>query len=221
MEKRLIIICEGPTEALFTNQVLRKHFAKRNMQLFTPYPKWSGGGDIDWKRLYKDILLHLKTDKKAYVTTFIDLYGLSNPSEFPGWKEGLKLSGNIYHRIAFLENAMLETIDDDFRYRFIPNYIIHEFEGLLFNDIQYFDDLLEENEYKNKNELQKVLQQYSNPELINESPQTAPSKRLEYKILKSYSKTDFGVRLAVHIGLEKIRTKCPHFNDWITKLENL
>ncbi len=28
-------------------------------------------------------------------------------------------------------------------------------------------------------------------------------------------------RIAQHIGLERIRRQCPHFNEWITKLEQL
>lgn len=219
--KRLIIICEGPTEYQFSNQSLRPHFLSKEIDISTPYPKWSGGGDIDWNKLKVDINLHLKSDRKAFVTTFIDLYGLSKPSNYPRWEEAEKANGNIFKKVEILEKAILESIDDDLRYRLIPNFVIHEFEGLLFNDISFFDDLLELNEYKDRSKLISTIDRYVNPELINDSPQTAPSKRLENNFLKNYVKTDFGVRLAVNIGLNNIRTKCLHFDEWITKLENI
>lgn len=219
--KRLIIICEGPTESQFANQSLRPHFLSNNILIFTPYPKWSGGGDIDWNKLKTDINLYLKSDKNAFVTTFIDLYGLSKASNYPGWAESEKAKGNIFEKVNILEKAMSESIEENLRHRFIPNFVIHEFEGLLFNNITFFDDLLEQNEYKDRTELINTINRYNNPELINDSPQTAPSKRLENKILKNYIKTDLGVRLAVHIGLNNIREKCLHFDEWITKLENI
>ena len=49
-----------------------------------------------------------------------------------------------------------------------------------------------------------------------------PSKRIiaqfpEYKDLK----TTVGPRMAERIGLENIRSKCPHFKAWIGRLEKL
>ena len=40
--------------------------------------------------------------------------------------------------MTFLEQAMKELIDDALRYRFMPYIQLHEFEGLLFNDINIF-----------------------------------------------------------------------------------
>jgi hypothetical protein len=60
----------------------------------------------------------------------------------------------------------------------------------------------------------------SNPELINESPQTAPSKRI-LKICDSYDKVDDGILILKEIGLNKLRSECTHFNEWLTKLEGL
>lgn len=173
-----------------------------------------------WEFLEPDINLHLKQNPASFVTTFIDLYGLHRPHNFPGWYDALKRN-DIYERVSILEQSMLNCLHDDIRYRFIPNIVIHEFEGLLFNDIQYFDELLEQSEYKDKAALEKVLQDFPNPELINESPDLAPSKRLKNTILKEYSKVDTGIRIAKTIGLHAIRTKSKHFDEWITKLENL
>ena len=51
---------------------------------------------------------------------------------------------------------------------------------------------------------------------------TAPSKRLiqevpAYKHLKSIA----GPAIAARIGLTVLRNRCPHFNEWVTRLEQL
>jgi hypothetical protein len=60
------------------------------------------------------------------------------------------------------------------------------------------------------------------PEEINESSQTAPSKRI-IQYLPNYEgqKAQVGPLVAEDIGLTLLRNNCPHFNDWITKLENI
>lgn len=61
-----------------------------------------------------------------------------------------------------------------------------------------------------------------NPEEINESPQNSPSKRI-IQHLPDYKgqKAQIGPLVAEDIGLTTLRKNCPHFNDWITKLENI
>ncbi|MDY6784643.1 MAG: DUF4276 family protein [Cyanobacteriota bacterium] len=70
--------------------------------------------------------------------------------------------------------------------------------------------------------LQAILNKYETPELINDGADSAPSKRIiaqfpEYK----RGKANDGPQLAESIGLETIRSKCPHFNAWLSKLEAL
>jgi hypothetical protein len=36
-----------------------------------------------------------------------------------------------------------------------------------------------------------------------------------------YSKVDDGILLLKEIGLDTLRNECPHFNEWLNKLENL
>ncbi|MEX8547306.1 MAG: DUF4276 family protein, partial [Mucilaginibacter sp.] len=59
-----------------------------------------------------------------------------------------------------------------------------------------------------------------NPELINESPETAPSKRI-ISLCNSYDKIDDGILILKEIGLETMRKECRHFNDWVSQLEKL
>jgi hypothetical protein len=41
------------------------------------------------------------------------------------------LASNPYERIRILEEGMLKVIPENFTYRFLPNIVLHEFEGLL------------------------------------------------------------------------------------------
>jgi hypothetical protein len=63
---------------------------------------------------------------------------------------------------------------------------------------------------------------FSSPELINQGATTAPSKRLA-QVIPNYNKSKIPLASLIleKIGLAKIREKCPHFNQWITRLENL
>ena len=93
---------------------------------------------------------------------------------------------------------------------------MHEFEALLFNIIEAFGSIFKANEY-DKSELLKVLENFPDPELINQEKETSPSHRLKH-LIPSYEKIIDGNTLAEMIGLEQIRKKNKHFNDWIEQL---
>ena len=97
---------------------------------------------------------------------------------------------------------------------------MHEFEGLLFNNIEVFDTQIAPNEFTDYIELAKTIAENPNPELINDGKETAPSKRL-LRLIKGYNKPVYGAILAEAIGLERLRHKCPRFNQWIKGLETL
>ena len=65
---------------------------------------------------------------------------------------------------------------------------------------------------------QAIRDQFETPEHINDSPQTAPSKRVE-ALVAGYEKPLLGTLAILEIGLETIRSNCPHFNQWLTRLE--
>jgi len=61
-----------------------------------------------------------------------------------------------------------------------------------------------------------------NPEEINDDPSTAPSKRIIRHIpVYEKNKVRVGASAAAAIGLPLLRSKCPHFQSWITQLEQL
>ncbi len=217
--KRIIIICEGETEKEFCNTILTPYFAAKGIFLQSPLIKKSMGGIVKWAELRKQITLHLRNDPKAFVSTLIDYYGLYSKYNFPKWDEAENQTDkNI--RMDILEHGMKDSIDDGIRFRFIPYMQLHEFEGLLFNEIEIFHEQIPPKELVGIDELTRTFNQYSNPEMINNNRETSPSHRLE-RIILGYNKILYGNILAEAIGLEKIRAKSPRFNEWLKKLEEI
>ena len=217
--KRIIIICEGQTEQEFCKDLLQPYFIKRNILVEYPTIKHSSGGIVAWTTLHKQIENHLKQDAAAFVTTFIDYYGINGKLKFPKWDEA-KAIADKNERMTFLENAMSELIDEALRYRFIPYIQLHEFEGLLFNNIEVFKSQIATDEFADFDELAQTIADNPNPELINDGKDTAPSKRL-LRLIRGYNKPVYGAILAETIGLERIKSKSPRFNQWLTDLESL
>ena len=216
--KRVIIICEGETEREFCKNILASYFAAKNIFIQSPLIKRSMGGVVKWDTLKKEIHTYLHEDDVC-VTMLIDYYGLYNKYAFPGWEDGEKITDKG-KRMDFLEAAMKQDIRAGAQHRFLPYLQLHEFEGLLFNDIQVFYQQVPQNELVGKQELVKTFQDYDNPEMINNNKHTSPSQRLK-RIIEGYNKVLYGHYFAEAIGLEKIRQKSPRFNNWLNRIEEL
>ena len=217
--KRISIICEGQTEQEFCKTILTPFLAQKSIFIQAPLIKKSMGGIVRWSELKKQITLHLKEDESAYVTCLIDYYGLYSKHDFPKWNEA-ENEPDKNKRMEILEQGMKESIDESIRFRFIPYLQLHEFEGLLFNDINVFFQQIPANELKGMDELKQIFSQYDNPEMINNNKNKSPSHRLK-RIINGYNKIVYGNIIAEAIGLEKMRYKSPRFNHWVHLLENI
>jgi hypothetical protein len=65
------------------------------------------------------------------------------------------------------------------------------------------------------------VRQYKTPEAINNHPNTAPSKILARLSKGNFFKIVNGIDIAKVIGIEAMRKKCPLFNAWLQKLEDI
>lgn len=104
------------------------------------------------------------------------------------------------------------------RVRFVPFVVMHEFEGLLFSDCARFSSSIGRPDLEPR--FRAIRDEFESPEEINDSPDTAPSKRVE-ELVPGYDKPLLGTLAVLEIGLARIRQECPHFNDWIKQLESL
>jgi len=218
---RLNITAEGQTEERFVKQTLSNHLGTFNIStdvrcVLTSKDKRKHyrGGLISYDKAKKDIKTWLKDDNNPEVrfTSMFDLYAL--PADFPGFEDSKKII-DPYEKVEFLESELAKDIDD---FRFIPYIQLYEFEALLFTNpkklkIEYFD-------YQSSiNKLIKIVEKIGNPELINDNPETAPSKRI-IKLIPDYNKV-IGATIIGEIGIENLKAGCKHFNDWVLKLEGL
>ena len=108
-------------------------------------------------------------------------------------------------------------VDFDSR-RFVPYLTMHEFEALLFSDCDRFGAAIGRPELSRR--LQRIRNSFETPEEIDESPNRAPSKRIE-ALYPGYQKPLLGILAALDIGLQGIRAECPHFSGWVSHLEEL
>lgn len=215
--KRVVIICEGETEREFCKTLLATYFAKRNIHIQAPLIKRSMGGIVRWGILKKEIENYLR-EKDVLVTMLIDYYGLYSKYNFPGWDDSLNIMAKN-DRMDFLEDSMQKDIKEAVQHRFIPYLQLHEFEGLLFNDINIFYEQVPKEELVGIPELKQTFKDYpDNPEMINNDKETSPSHRLQ-RIISGYNKILYGHYFAEAIGLDKIRNKSPRFDEWINTIE--
>ena len=217
--KRLVIIAEGDSEESFVNHILSPHFNSlglyNNIQCFKI--KKSCGGISKYSDVKKDIINTLY-ENDVIVSTMLDFYRL--PSSFPGKQEAAELPSHL-QQVELIEEKLKSDIVSTQGCRFdnlIPYIQLHEFEALVFSSINGVDALFEPSEF-NRKELLKVIEDYPNPEDINDQPNTAPSVRL-MKLIPGYEKVLFGIDILQQHGMPTLIARCPHFRAWITKLES-
>ncbi len=215
--KRLYIIVEGQTEEEFVNSLLIPFFTSigihhnvSTLLLSTSSKHKQKGGSLNYDRFKDNIEPKLKRENDIIVTSLIDFFQLD--TGFPKFEEGKKIIDKV-QRVNFLEKAITENINSE---RFIPYIQLHEFEGLLFSDTKGFD-YLDKIDNNGREKLHKIVNEYPNPELLNDGLQTAPSKRL-MDLIPAYDKTVDGPIIAMENTLATTMEKCPRFKNWIETL---
>ncbi len=222
MGVRLYFLVEGQTEEAFVKEVLKEHLATFDVWVFSPRMIQTGktasrlhkGGHVSFEHLKGDLVRWAKEDRDPNVrfTTMVDLYKL--PRNVPGYDEALSLAP--YQRIAMLEQQIATAVGSD---RLIPYIQLHEFETLLYADITKWDKGLTASA-RAIERLEESVRGFPNIEFIDDGENTAPSKRI-LQVFPHYEKVVMGPPLARDIGLDAMRKKCRHFNEWLSRLESL
>lgn len=224
---RLLIHVEGETEETFVNEVLGPHLYSRGYLRVSARLMGNArqrdrrGGIRSWSVVKEDIVTHLKEDPQCLASSMVDYYALPQTGEraWPGRREAGRLpfpqKGSTVQDalLADIRNAMGKDFDAR---RFLPYVMMHEFEALLFSDCDRFAQGIGRPDLAQR--FQEIRNAFETPEEIDDSPTTAPSKRVQ-TLVPGYEKPLMGTLAILEIGLEAIRAQCPHFRSWLERLE--
>jgi hypothetical protein len=223
----LNLLVEGKTELQFAKSVLASHLALRQVHAYpitvltskdTGLHREFRGGVLSYAQVKANLLRLVKRDQhkaNAWFTTMVDLYRL--PADFPGCVSARGMQ-DPFKRVALLEDAWVRDVGCP---RFIPYLQLHEYEALLLADPPSLGAFYQEDAEPIRR-LAEMAAGYRTPEEIDDGDTTAPSKRIIAEIpAYAQDKAVAGPFVAEKIGLPKLRQKCPHFNEWLDKLEAL
>lgn len=208
---RVAISVEGQTEDEFCTKILAPYFLTKGIHFFpivvTTKREKCGvkhkGGCINLERVKSEVTKLLSSFD--YVTTFYDLYGFGKVDN---------ISADA------LEDKMAELFNNQ---KFIPYIQKYEFETLLFSEPLYYGDYFDN--VQATLDIENIISSCGgNIEDINNSKETAPSKRM-MKFFDTYDedfdKVFHGYSIIEEIGLQKVLEQCPRFSKWIEKIESL
>ena len=212
---RVAISVEGDTEEEFVKKVLAEYLWDNGVN---PTPiiigrardKPKNGGNVSADRIAPEMIHLLKSFE--YVTSLVDFYGFNDK----GSMNREELEQHIHEQVD-------EKIDSSWNQTLVFPYVQkHEFEGLLFSDMDAFERAIQVLGVTRETieKLRNIRKQFQTPEDINDDPETAPSKRIQ-KLIPRYNKKVHGPLIAAETGLDVIRAECPLFDDWVTRLESL
>lgn len=214
---RVYVVVEGQTEEAFVRELLVPHYAHLDKYLIPIIVSTSPGhkgGVVSYAKVKPQIVRLCRQDAGAWVTTLFDLYAL--PADFPGKAAPAypaHASGSA--KAQYLEAQLRQDIAEP---NFLPNLLVHEYEALLFTQPAQFEQWTSNETVPVT--LAQAVAQAGSPEDVNDSPHTAPSKRI-LAVMPEYQKTFHGPLIACDIGLHALRQACPHFHAWLLAVEAL
>ncbi|MCC8045297.1 MAG: DUF4276 family protein [Clostridiales bacterium] len=211
--KNVYIYCEGPTEESFINELLYPYFTNLDIYVCpiicttkrTTNKKYAGGVS-SYEKMRRELTMLSKSHPHEYVTTMFDYNAM--PADTPGISNH---ESDVFKRIDQIEMTINEALN-------LPNcrfhFMLHEFEGILFSKPEAFKIITDE---RTVEEIRKIRASFPTPEHINQTYETAPSRRLE-RLIPGYAKIRNGTEVARNMGIDAIIEQCPHFRKWIADI---
>ena len=216
----VMVLAEGRTEQLFVKRVLEPYMRERSVDLMATLltKRGQNGGDVRFLRAKKDIAVHLKQRKDTYVSLLVDYYGID--PRWPG-RDAVQTGASPVEIATGICRATQDAVDAELKgyrsdLRFVPHISVHEFEALLFSEPATLASALQ----VDRKNIDAILQKLGEPEAIDNTPQTAPSKCIE-GLYSRFKKTSTGIEIAEKIGIERMRSMCPVFDCWLVRLQSL
>ena len=217
---RILIHVEGRTETDFINGVLAEYLYQVGFTVVSARLLGNArrrnrrSGIREWKTVKKETVNHHKGDSNVLASLMVDYWGL--PDSWPGRK--LSQSRRApKDRADTVQKAVAKQVSSEIRgpERFIAYVVMHEFKDLLFSDPGAFATGI--GRPCLSREFTQIRREFDTPEHVNDSSDTAPSKRIG-RVCKGYQKRTDGIQAFQRIGIETVREACPLFHDWVCRL---
>jgi hypothetical protein len=215
--RRIHLLVEGQTEEtvvldLFQPYLEANGWSVSRSILLTNRPAAAPahrGGVSTWSKLEAEIRKLLYDSSLDVVTTLLDYYGF--PAGAPGMAD--RPAGDAVARVEHVERSLALAVGDR---RFVPHLTLHETEAWVFAAAEQLAELLDTAALGRK--LRAESAAAGGPEMVNDGPSTAPSKRLRLHC-PGYTKPVDGPLAIGELGLGELRRQCPHLDAWLTRLE--
>jgi len=217
--KQGLVLVEGQTEEQVVNSCLAPYFVARGLFLTPSIVKTKRvvggshfkGGVLGYSQVHRDLGFLLHNTGVSVVTTLLDYYAL--PKDFPGM--ATRPDGRPKDRVEHVESTWATSVGDR---RFVPHLVLHELEAWVYASPPCLESWMFDDDEKVIAAITAIAAAHPTPEDIDEGPQSAPSKRL-CNAFAAYQKTLHGPVAISAIGIDRVRAVCPHFAQWIDRLE--
>ncbi len=222
MTKRLLIYCEGQTEEMIVNRLLRPHLGLSGVKVERPIlaatsfdPDGQRGGFVNWDAISFDLRTKFQADTDAHLrfTTLLDTYAMP-PAVLA--LAGFSAPVTTVADIEAVESA-IETVFQEPRFKAYLQR--HELEAVLLADMAAVAAVF----HRHRPAIQRLgaeIAAFINPEDINHGVTTHPSARLAHAI-PGYAdlKASNAYFVLAEAGLDTARAKCPRFDTWLRHWE--
>lgn len=215
--RRLHLLVEGQTEETVARDIVGPHLERQGWYVSFSVIKTKRpaagpayrGGVTCWAHVLRDVRLLLRDSSVGVLTTLMDYYGF--PQDSPGMAD--RPNVDALAGVTHVERALFADVGDP---RFLPHLVLHETEAWVFAAADQLGAYYGDSELAAR--LTADVSSAGGPELVNDGPTTAPSKRLlGYR--PDYAKTLDGPLAIADLGLPALRARCPHLDAWLGELE--
>jgi hypothetical protein len=214
--RRLHFLVEGQTEETVAGDLIVPHFEALGWSVSVSIlttrrvagQSANRGGVTSWAKIFRDIRLLLPS-RFDVLTTIIDYYAC--PADTPGMAG--RPDGGPLERVQHVEAAMAAAVNHSC---FLPHLVLHETEAWVLGAVEQLGTVI--GDPAGAAALKKVVDESGGPEMVDDGPTTAPSKRLTGQ-WPAYQKTFDGPYALLELGLPGLRRQCPHLDDWLRTIE--